>query len=76
MSMLAKALIDLALLATIIASVVLCFSLKLVSPFVGSCFKHAMSKATQYAIDDSKVCQRMMKVNFKQSQVALQKTIT
>ncbi len=76
MSMLAKALIDLASLATIIASVVSCFSLKLVSPFVGSRFKHVMSKATQYAINDSKVCQGMTKVSFKQSQVALQKTIT
>jgi hypothetical protein len=63
MSMPTKALINLASLATIIALVVSCFSLKLVSPFVGSCFKHTMSKATQYAIDDSKVCQGMTKVS-------------
>jgi hypothetical protein len=68
MSMLAKVIINLASLATIIALIVSCFSLKSVSPFVGSCFKHAMSKATQYAIDDSKVCQGMTKVSFKQSQ--------
>lgn len=49
---------NLASLTTILTLVVSCSSLKLVSPFVGSCFKHIMSKATQYAIDDSKVCQR------------------
>jgi len=65
MSMQAKALINLASLATIIALVISCFSLKLVSPFVGSCLKHTMSTATQYAIDDSKVCQCMTKVSFK-----------
>jgi hypothetical protein len=53
-----------------------CPSLKLVSPFVGSCFKHVMSKATQYATHDSKVCQGIMEMSLKQSQTTFQKTIT
>jgi len=35
-----------------------------------------MSKATQYAIDDTKVCASMMEVSLKQAQATLQKTIT
>jgi len=58
---------------TLIAS---CSTLKLVSPFIGSCFHHVMSKATQYAIDDTKVCASMMEVSLKQAQATLQKTIT
>jgi hypothetical protein len=47
---------NLASLTIVLTSIVFCFSLKLVSLFVGSYFGHVMSKATQYAIDDSKVC--------------------
>jgi hypothetical protein len=36
--------------------VVSCFALQLACPFVRSCFGHAMSKVTQYAIDDNKIC--------------------
>jgi hypothetical protein len=35
-----------------------------------------MSKATQYATNDSKVCQGMIEVSLKQSQVTFQRTIT
>jgi len=32
-----------------------CFALQLTCPFVGLCFGHAMSKATQYATKDNEV---------------------
>jgi hypothetical protein len=50
--------------------------LKLATPFIGSCFGHVMSKATQYAIDNSKLCSGFIKVHLKETRVVLQKTIT
>jgi hypothetical protein len=50
--------------------------LQLTNPFWGSCFGHAMSKACQYAFDDSKVCVGFLEVSFKNVQTSLQKTIT
>jgi hypothetical protein len=38
---------------------------QLSSPFLGSCFGHAMSKACQYAFNDSKVCVGFSKVSLK-----------
>jgi len=37
-------------------NVVICSPFQLANPFVRSCFGHVMSKACQYAFDDSKVC--------------------
>jgi len=48
---------------------------QLSSPFVGSCFGHAMSKACQYAFYDSKVCVGFSKVSLKNVQVLLYKVI-
>jgi len=56
--------------------VVSCSILKLVSSFIGSCFGHAMSKATQYATNEIEVCVGMIEVSLKQAQVTLQQTIT
>ncbi len=54
-----------AFLTIALTSVVSCPSLKLVSPFVGFCFKHVMSKPTQYVAHDSKVCQSIMEMILK-----------
>jgi hypothetical protein len=48
--------------------IVHCYAFQLACPFVKSCFGHAMSKATQYAIDDSKICVGFSKVNLKEVQ--------
>ncbi len=48
---------------------------QLACPFVGLCFGHAMSKATQYATNNTKMCARFSEVNLKGAQVSLQKTI-
>jgi hypothetical protein len=58
-----------------VTSVVSYSAFQLTSPFIGLCFGHAMSKATQYAIDDNKFCARFFKVNLKEVQFTLQKTI-
>jgi hypothetical protein len=42
---------------------------------VGSYFGHAMSKACQYAYNDSKVSNRFLKVTLKIVKIFLQKTI-
>jgi hypothetical protein len=34
-------------------------------PFVRSCFGHAMLKASQYAIDDSKIYARLLEMSLK-----------
>ncbi len=54
-----------------LTSIASCSTLKLVSPFLGLCFGHAMFKATQYATNDSKVCVGMIKVNLKKAQATL-----
>ncbi len=46
-------------------NVVFIFFLDLPSPFVRSCFGHAMSKATQYVIDDAKVFVGFLKLSLK-----------
>jgi hypothetical protein len=43
-------------LTNALTNVVYYSPLPLACPFVGSCFGHAMSKATQYATNNSKVC--------------------
>jgi formate-dependent nitrite reductase membrane component NrfD len=58
---------NLATLTSILAFVVFCFPLQLPCPFVGFCFGHAMSKVTQYAIDDVKMCFGFIQVNLKGS---------
>jgi hypothetical protein len=47
---------NLSTLISTLTHVVTYFLLQLISPFVGSYFGHAMSKAYQYASNDSKVC--------------------
>jgi len=50
--------------------------LKLVILFIGFFLGHVMFKATQYMINDFKVCSKLIKVSLKQAQANLQKTIT
>ncbi len=57
-------------LTNALTSVVSCSPLQLACPFVGSCFGHAMSKATQYAIDDTKVCAGFFEVSLKGAQAS------
>jgi hypothetical protein len=56
----------------VLTLVVSCSTLKLVSPFIGSCFGHAISKVAQYATNETKVCASMIDMSLKQVQVALQ----
>jgi hypothetical protein len=48
---------------------------KLSIPFVGLCDGHVMSKVTQYAIEDAKICQGFSKVSLKFVQTSLQKLL-
>ncbi len=66
---------NLASLIITLTSIVSCSILKLVFPFIGSCFGHGMSKVAQFAINETKVCVGMMEVNLKWAQTTLQKTI-
>ncbi len=66
---------NLSTLTLALTSVVIGFPLQLISPFLGSCFGHAMSKACQYAYDDSKVCAVFLEVSLKNVQTSLQNTI-
>jgi hypothetical protein len=59
-----------------LTSVVIGSPLQLTSPFLGSCYGHAMSKACQYAFDDSKVCVGFLEISLKNVQTSLHKTIT
>lgn len=67
---------NLVTMATALSDVVSCEPLGLTTPYVGVCFGHVMSKACQYATDDTKVCNGMEDISLKQVQAALQKTIT
>jgi hypothetical protein len=53
-----------------------CDVLGLQDPYAGVCFGHVMSKAAQYATTEDKVCMKMKEVSLKDTQAALQKTIT
>jgi hypothetical protein len=50
--------------------------LGLLTPFVGSCWGHAMSKWCQYAINDSKECVNLPFFPIKEAQSIFGKTIT
>jgi hypothetical protein len=58
-----------------LAFVVSYFALQLTCPFVGSCFGHAMSKATQYVTKDNEFYVGFSYINLKEAQFALEKTI-
>jgi len=62
---------NLSTLTLAMKSVVTYSPFQLTSPFVGSYFDHAMSKAYQYAFDDSKVCARVLEVSLKNAQTSL-----
>jgi hypothetical protein len=66
---------DLSALTFALMYVIYCSTIQLACPFVGSCFKHAMSMATQYVIDDVKICVEYSKVSLKIVQSSLQKII-
>jgi hypothetical protein len=57
-------------------SFVSCEVLGLTTPFVGSCWGHAMSKCCQHATNDYKVCGGLTTMSIKETQSILQKTIT
>jgi hypothetical protein len=63
-------------LTNTLTSVVYYFPLQLACPFVGSCFGHAMFKATQYATNNIKVCVGFFEVSLKGVQTSLQNIIT
>jgi hypothetical protein len=52
-----------------------CYALQLTCMFVGSCFGHGMSKATQYATIDINICVDFLEVNLKDTQSSLQKSL-
>ncbi len=56
---------DLRTLTNALTNVDFYFFLDLPSPFVRSCFGHAMSKATQYVIDDAKMFVGFLKLSLK-----------
>jgi len=62
-------------LTLVLTNVVIDYPFQLSSPFLGSCFGHAMSKACQYAYDDSKVCVGFLEVSFENVQTSLQNII-
>lgn len=67
---------NLTTMASSLSEVVSCEPLGLTRPYAGVCFGHVMSKACQYATDDSKVCRDFKEISLKEVQSALQKTIT
>jgi hypothetical protein len=60
-------------LAIVLNFVVSCALLQLSSPFNGTCFGHVMSKACQYAMNDSKVRVEMKDVSLAKVEYVLQK---
>ncbi len=66
---------NLSILTFALVYVVYCSTIQLACPFVGSHFRHAMSMATQYVIDDVKIYVGFSKVSLKIVQSSLQKTI-
>jgi hypothetical protein len=67
---------NLATMTFVLTFVVSCEVLGLSTPFVGSCWGHAMSKWCQYVIDDSNVCVNMPFFSIEETQSILEKTIT
>jgi hypothetical protein len=59
-----------------LTSFVSCEVLGLATPFVGSCWGHAISKFCQHATNDYKVCSGLTTMSIKETQSILQKTIT
>jgi hypothetical protein len=66
---------NLATTTFVLTFVVSCEVLGLSTPFVGSCWGHAMSKWCQYAIDDSKVCVNLPFFSIKETQSILEKPL-
>jgi hypothetical protein len=62
-------------LATELMTLVNCEVMGLASPYSGTCFGHILSKVSQHATNDEKVCKGMKKVSVKKAQGTLQKTI-
>ncbi len=60
-------------LVSTFTSIISCASLQLVTTFNGTCFGYVMSKACQYAINDTKIGVGMKEVNVAKAQNALQK---
>jgi hypothetical protein len=60
----------------VVTFVVSCELLKFTTPFIGSCWWHAMSKCCKYATNDTKVYTRLTLISIKECQSILQKTIT
>jgi hypothetical protein len=58
---------NLSIMTSTLASVVSCEILGLLAPFVGSYWGHAMSKCSQYSIDDSKVCVGLSSISIKEA---------
>jgi hypothetical protein len=54
-----------------LSSVVSCALLQVEQPFVGFCFGHAMPKACQYAMNDTKFCEGRWEVSLKNAHVSL-----
>jgi hypothetical protein len=56
---------NLSTLAKVLSFVVSCVLLKLVTPWQGSCFSHAFSKACQYVCNDATICLGFWEVSLK-----------
>ncbi len=60
-------------LVSTFTNIISCALLQLVTPFNGTCFGYVMSKACQYATNDTKIGVGMKEVNVAKIQSALQK---
>ncbi len=54
-----------------LTTIVSCEVLGLFTPFVGTCWGHAMSKCCQCAIDDSKVYVSLTSISIKEAKLIL-----
>ncbi len=68
--------INLTIIIAILHSIIDYEPLKILKVYEGTCFRHAMSKAYQYATNDNKIYVGLEHVNVKNAEVGLQKTIT
>jgi hypothetical protein len=68
--------INLKIMTTTLKNIISCDMLDLPTPFARTCWGHVMSKVTQYATNDSKVCGGLREANLKSTQSKLQTIIT
>jgi hypothetical protein len=67
---------NISIMTNALTFVVSCELLKLTTPFIGSCWGHAMYKCCQYATDDIKMSIGLTSISIKECQSILYNTIT